>query len=153
FTSEAKEAVAHYDELLEEMTLALKECGRKLASHVRAHKHAQREQMRRSLFEKYIPEVAQSLSEILGVPRDKTEKSFYKALPSFVTLADDPPAPKEAEAAHDRAAPSMPPPADSSPPPPPAPGKTGAGKGKARAEVPIGQTKTKGKGKQLSLLE
>ena len=38
FTSEAKEAVAHYDELLEEMKLALQECGRKLAAHVRARK-------------------------------------------------------------------------------------------------------------------
>ena len=100
FTSEAKEAVAHYDELLEEMTLALKECGRKLAAYVRAHKHAQHEQTRRSLFEKYIPEVAQALSEILGVPKKKAEDSFYGALPSFVKIAEDggngkPPAPGE----------------------------------------------------------
>ena len=32
FTSEAKEAVAHYDELLEEMRLAVKECGRNCGS-------------------------------------------------------------------------------------------------------------------------
>jgi DNA topoisomerase-6 subunit B len=96
FTSEAKEAVAHYDELLEEMTLALKECGRKLAAHVRAHKHAQREQMRRSLFEKYIPEVAAALSDILGMPKDKAEKPFFAALPSFVNFAaEEAPAPKE----------------------------------------------------------
>ena len=31
FTSEAKEAVAHYDDLLREMKLAIQECGRKLA--------------------------------------------------------------------------------------------------------------------------
>jgi len=89
FTSEAKEAVAHYDELLAEMKLALQECGRKLAAHLRARAHAQRESMRRSLFEKYIPEVAQALSAILGVPKEKTEKPFYDALPSFVRFADD----------------------------------------------------------------
>jgi DNA topoisomerase-6 subunit B len=89
FTSEAKEAVAHYDELLREMKLAIQECGRKLAAHLRARAHEQREQMRRSLFEKYIPEVAKSLAEILGVPKETTEKPFYKALPKFVNVSDD----------------------------------------------------------------
>jgi DNA topoisomerase-6 subunit B len=89
FTSEAKEAVAHYDELLREMKLAIQECGRKLAAHLRARAHAQREEMRRSLFEKYIPEVAGALSEILGVPKETTEKPFYKAMPKFVQVADD----------------------------------------------------------------
>jgi DNA topoisomerase-6 subunit B len=144
FTSEAKEAVAHYDELLDEMKLALQECGRKLATHLRARAHAQRESMRRSLFEKYIPEVAQALSEILGVPKDKTEKPFYKAMPTFVGATEvggngkestPPPAPERG-------------PSDSeAPPPPPPPTKKGKGKTKI---------KTKGKGgkdKQLSLLE
>ena len=36
FTSEAKEAVAHYPELLREITLALQECGRRLAQSLRA---------------------------------------------------------------------------------------------------------------------
>jgi DNA topoisomerase-6 subunit B len=139
FTSEAKEAVAHYDELLEEMTLALKECGRKLAAHVRAHKHAQREQMRRSLFEKYIPEVATALSEILGMPKEKTEKPFYKTLPSFVRFADEEPSPKEGRNGK-KAAPSIPPPPDSTPP-------------TAAAPVEKGKPGKPGKAKQLSLLE
>jgi DNA topoisomerase-6 subunit B len=89
FTSEAKEAVAHYDELLREMKLAIQECGRKLAAHIRARAHAQREEMRRSLFEKYIPEVARSISEILGIDAEKAEKPFYRALPAFVRFADE----------------------------------------------------------------
>ncbi|MDP9000388.1 MAG: DNA topoisomerase VI subunit B, partial [Myxococcota bacterium] len=91
FTSEAKEAVAHYDELLREMKLAIQECGRKLAAHLRARAHAQREEMRRSLFEKYIPEVARSLSAILGLPKEKTERPFYNALPNFVRVAEEAP--------------------------------------------------------------
>jgi DNA topoisomerase-6 subunit B len=91
FTSEAKEAVAHYDELLRELRLAVQECGRKLASHIRARAHMERDAKRRSLFERYIPEVAQSIADILGVPKDKAEKSFYAALPNFVRFADDDP--------------------------------------------------------------
>jgi DNA topoisomerase VI subunit B len=89
FTSEAKEAVAHYDELLREMKLAIQECGRKLAAYLRAHAHAKRDEMRRSLFEKYIPEVAQALSSILAVPLEKAENPFYAALPNFVRFADE----------------------------------------------------------------
>jgi DNA topoisomerase-6 subunit B len=89
FTSEAKEAVAHYDELLVEMKLALQECGRKLGAHIRARANAERESKRLGLFQRYIPEVAQALSDILGVPKDQAEKTFYDALPSFVRIAED----------------------------------------------------------------
>ena len=100
FTSEAKEAVAHYDELLREMKLAVQECGRKLAAHLRARAHLELDAKRRSLFQKYIPEVAQAISEILGVPKGNAEKSFYSALPNFVRFADEePPANGEGGAA------------------------------------------------------
>jgi DNA topoisomerase-6 subunit B len=89
FTSEAKEAVAHYDDLLREMKLAIQECGRKLAAHIRARAHAQREEMRRTLFERYIPEVARALSDIMGLPVDTLEKPFLAALPKFVRIADE----------------------------------------------------------------
>ncbi len=91
FTSEAKEAVAHYDELLREMKLAVQECGLKLGAHLRARAHLERDAKRRSLFQKYIPEVAQAISDILGVPKDRAEKSFYAALPNFVRFTDEDP--------------------------------------------------------------
>ena len=84
FTSEAKEAVAHYDEVMREIRFALQECGRKLASHVRAQKRAQQEAKRRSLFERYIPELGISIGRILGKPPQSVEKAFYGALPNFV---------------------------------------------------------------------
>jgi DNA topoisomerase-6 subunit B len=141
FTSEAKEAVAHYDELLEEMKHALRECGRKLASHVRARKNADHEMKRRSLFEKYIPEVASAIGAILGMEQGKIEKPFYATLPVFVKFVDEAPAAKDGGSGEGGAAttPSVPPPATESEPPPP---PTAAGKGKG-----------KGKAKQLSLLE
>jgi DNA topoisomerase-6 subunit B len=147
FTSEAKEAVAHYDELLREMKLAIQECGRKLAAHLRARAHAQREEMRRSLFEKYIPEVAKSLSEILGIPQEKTEKPFYEALPSFVRFADDPPA---RDGSNGAGGAGGAPPAEAS--------AAAAKKGSKEAAGPAPPAKTKGaairrRGEQLSFPE
>ncbi|MBL8765603.1 MAG: hypothetical protein JNM07_15290, partial [Phycisphaerae bacterium] len=86
FTSEAKEAVAHYDELLRELKLGLQECGRKLAAHVRAKERAASEQKRMSIFQRYIPELADAMGFILGREKGKIEKSFYEALPNFVNL-------------------------------------------------------------------
>jgi DNA topoisomerase VI subunit B len=86
FTSEAKEAVAHYDELLREMKLAVQECGRKLGAHLRARDRAASEQKRLGLFQRYIPEVSAALSSILGSSKDKIEKSFVRALPNFVNI-------------------------------------------------------------------
>jgi len=90
FTSEAKEAVAQYDELLREMKLAVQECGRKLAAHLRARANADREMKRRGLFERYIPEVAGAISEILGLEKKQVEKPFYNALPTFAGTSDEP---------------------------------------------------------------
>jgi DNA topoisomerase-6 subunit B len=88
FTSEAKEAVAHYPELLREITLALQECGRKLAQALRARARAESEGKRKSLFERYIPELGQSLGKITGQNREDIENSFFKALPNFVNVSE-----------------------------------------------------------------
>ncbi|MEM7228626.1 MAG: DNA topoisomerase VI subunit B [Planctomycetota bacterium] len=66
FTSESKEAIADYDEIRKEMKLGLKECGRKLGTYLRRRKRMKREAERRSVFERYIGEIAQSLSDITG---------------------------------------------------------------------------------------
>lgn len=87
FTSEAKEAVAHYDDLLREITLALQECGRKLGASLRAKKRAESEAKRQSLFLRYIPELGASLHKITGQDRAEIEQAFYQALPRFVRTA------------------------------------------------------------------
>ena len=66
FTSESKEAVASYPEIMRELRLALQECGRKLATHIRAHRRAAEEEKKRSYIEKYIPHIGIALREILG---------------------------------------------------------------------------------------
>ncbi len=67
FTSESKEAVAAYPEIMRELRLALQECGRKLATHIRAHRKAAEEEKKKSYIEKYIPHIGIALREILGL--------------------------------------------------------------------------------------
>ncbi len=67
FTSESKEAIAHYPEIIKEMQLALQECGRKVATHIRKKRREADEAKKRAYIEKYIPQVAVGLQQILGL--------------------------------------------------------------------------------------
>ncbi len=66
FTSESKEAVAHYPDITKEIQLAAQECGRKLATFIRKRKAADYQAQRRSIFELYIEEVAIAIGKIKG---------------------------------------------------------------------------------------
>jgi DNA topoisomerase-6 subunit B len=87
FTSEAKEAVAHYPEITREIQLAAQECGRKLAAHIRKKQHADYQAQRRSIFELYIQEVAQAIGKITGKSPDPIKREFLKVAEK-VTEAD-----------------------------------------------------------------
>lgn len=65
FTSESKEAIAHYPEIIKETKLALQECGRLLSSYIRKKKSIHAESQKRSYIETYIPHVASALRELL----------------------------------------------------------------------------------------
>jgi DNA topoisomerase-6 subunit B len=64
FTSEGKQAIAIYPEIIKEIKLALQDAGRKLAKYVRQKKKANDRQIRRQIFERYIPVVAKSLADL-----------------------------------------------------------------------------------------
>ena len=66
FTSESKEAIANYPEIIKEIRLGLQECGRQVATHVRKRRREADELKKRAYIEKYIPQVAVGLQEILG---------------------------------------------------------------------------------------
>ena len=76
FTSESKEAIAHYPEIIKEIKLALQELGRKLQLHVHKKKAVLHQLERANLFEKYIPEVADSLSRLTGENRERLIKKL-----------------------------------------------------------------------------
>ncbi|MFW5746295.1 MAG: DNA topoisomerase VI subunit B [Nanoarchaeota archaeon] len=73
FTSESKEAIAHYPEILKEMKLALQEVGRDLGSYLRKKKRVKHELKKRSYIEKYIPHVADALKELLELEQSKRD--------------------------------------------------------------------------------
>ncbi len=64
FTSEGKQAIANYPEIVKEIKLALQDAGRKLASYIRQKRKARERLLRRQIFERYIPEVARALAKL-----------------------------------------------------------------------------------------
>jgi DNA topoisomerase-6 subunit B len=65
FTSESKDAIAHYPEIIKEMRLGLQECGRRVATYIRKRRREADEQKKRAYIVQYIPQVAVGLQEIL----------------------------------------------------------------------------------------
>jgi DNA topoisomerase-6 subunit B len=78
FTSESKEAVAHYPDIIREIQLAAQECGRKLATFIRKRKAADYQAQRRSIFELYIEEVATAIGKITGRKPAPIKKGFLE---------------------------------------------------------------------------
>ena len=73
FTSESKEAIAHYPEIIQEIRLALQEAGRRLSRYIKKKVRISEEIKKRSYIEKYIPHIARSIVEILGLPETEGE--------------------------------------------------------------------------------
>jgi DNA topoisomerase-6 subunit B len=71
FTSESKEAIAHYPEIQKEIRLALQAVGRKLGMYMRRRLRVAQEGQRRSIFLRYLGEVATAVATINGTDRAK----------------------------------------------------------------------------------
>jgi len=80
FTSESKEAIADYDEIQKEITLALRECGRRLGVFIRKRERAKGEIRRRNIFELYIEEVVDACNRLKGgkLPVNKLKEQLQK---------------------------------------------------------------------------
>jgi len=65
--SEAKEALAHYPEILREIKLAIQEAGRMLSRYTARKARYTDELKKRSYIERYIPHVAGALKELLNL--------------------------------------------------------------------------------------
>ena len=78
FTSEAKEAVAQYPEIVKEVKLALQECGRHLGMYVRKKGRVHEQRERANLFEKYIPEIADSLAALAEEKKEAILEALRK---------------------------------------------------------------------------
>jgi DNA topoisomerase-6 subunit B len=79
FTSESKEAVASYPEIQKEIRLGLQAVGRKLAIFVNRRNRVKQEGERRSVFLRYLGEVAQAVGVIKDLP-EKSRKELHDKL-------------------------------------------------------------------------
>jgi len=79
FTSESKEAVAGYDEILRELKLALQKVGRDLAAFIRRDHRRRDAERKHAYIEKYIPHIGIALQEILGLS-ERQEKKVVSTL-------------------------------------------------------------------------
>ncbi len=75
FTSEAKEAVAHYPEILKEMRLALQEMGRKVATHIRKQRREADQLKKKSYIQAYLPAIGEALRDILELSETQANKT------------------------------------------------------------------------------
>jgi len=78
FNSESKEAIAHYPEIIKELRLALQECGRRVATHIRKQRREADELKKRAYIERYIPQLAVGLEQILGLGERQTQDVVRK---------------------------------------------------------------------------
>ena len=88
FTSESKEAIASYPEIQKEIRLALQAVGRKLGMYLRRRLRVAQEGQRRSIFLRYLKEVAGAVSTINGVDRDKLYEQLLSVAKKKTAEAD-----------------------------------------------------------------
>ena len=79
FTSESKEAIASYPEILKELRLGLQAVGRNLSTFLNQRKKVQQEGERREIFLRYLGEVAGAVSSIKGYGED-SKRQLYEQL-------------------------------------------------------------------------
>ena len=88
FTSESKEAIADYDEIRKEMTLALKECGRKLGQYIRRRERMKRDAQKRDVFERYIGEISKACNYLTGTDTQELYDALLAQAKARTEIAD-----------------------------------------------------------------
>jgi len=78
YTSESKEAIEPYPEILKEMRLGLQQCGRKLAHYLRREMILHKEYDRRVYIEKYLPHIGVALQDILSLSDEERDTAMTK---------------------------------------------------------------------------
>jgi DNA topoisomerase-6 subunit B len=74
FTSESKEAIASYPEIIKELRLGLQEVGRRLGAFLSHRRRLAEAEQKRSYITSYIPHIGIALREILGLSKQEEER-------------------------------------------------------------------------------
>jgi DNA topoisomerase-6 subunit B len=88
FTSESKEAIASYPEIQKELRLAVQSVGRKLAMYLRRRLQVKHEGERRSIFLRYLGEVATAVNGINQADRTSLYEQLLKIAKRKTAVAD-----------------------------------------------------------------
>jgi DNA topoisomerase-6 subunit B len=88
FTSESKEAVAHYPEIQKELRLGLQAVGRKLGMYLRRRNRVRQESERRNIFLRYLGEVAEAVSVMNGTSKQGLYDQLLKVAKRRTAEAD-----------------------------------------------------------------
>ncbi len=80
FTSESKDAIAHYEDIIKEIKLGLQECGRRLGIFIRKNVKAKEQKEKIDLFIKYIPELSRALSMLTNEKENILTEELTKIL-------------------------------------------------------------------------
>ena len=78
YTSEAKEAIAAYPEIVQEIRLGLQTCGRRLAAHLHQETRVREEFDKRTRLEKYLSHIGLALQQILELSDDERERIIVR---------------------------------------------------------------------------
>jgi len=88
FTSESKEAIASYPEIQKELRLALQAVGRKLGMYLSRREKVKHEGERRSIFMRYLGEVATAVSSVNGMSRQELYDALLTVAKHKTSTAD-----------------------------------------------------------------
>lgn len=78
YTSESKEAIEPYPEILKEIRLGLQHCARQLAHYLRHESQLTAEFDRRTYIETYLPHIGAALQEILGLSDAERDTTLHR---------------------------------------------------------------------------
>lgn len=97
FTSESKEAIAHYPEIIKEAKLALQEIGRALQFYLGKKKKVELAKLRTNIYKSYSEELASSLAALLDQPKEPLIKKVVAIVESMSATIKEEKEEKEVE--------------------------------------------------------
>ncbi len=88
FISEGKEAIASYPIIIKEIKLALQKVARKLGIYLSGKRREHQRKRRFELFQRYAPEIEESISKLTGLPKEKIRKGLEKLIKERIGIED-----------------------------------------------------------------
>jgi DNA topoisomerase-6 subunit B len=89
YTSESKEAIAHYPEIIEEIQRGLMECGRQLGAYLNKRAQERLQAARRDTISLYAGELVEALSALTGRPKESVRDAIATAQRKNIVLEEE----------------------------------------------------------------